>query len=83
MPQVCQRPFFVQPLANFLQRYPAIKQAAHTLALSYAHNEQVTDERLKAIGSELEVLEELAGQLDMNGGLAAWESLAQQMEKTG
>jgi len=53
MTQVCQQPFFVQPPADLLQRYPTIKRAAHELALSYAHNERVTDKRLKAIGNEL------------------------------
>jgi len=30
-----------------------------------------------------QALEGLAEQLDMEGGLAAWEKLAQHMEKTG
>ncbi|HHS84335.1 MAG TPA: tetratricopeptide repeat protein [Gammaproteobacteria bacterium] len=53
MAQVCKRPFVIRPPADLLQRHPAIKRAAHELALSYAHNELVTDDRLKAIGDAL------------------------------
>ena len=35
------------------------------------------------LAQAFEALERLAGQLNMDGGLAAWERLAQQMEKTG
>jgi len=81
MTQVCQRPFFVQPPANLLQRYPVIKQAAYTLALSYAHNEQVADERLKAIGSELWRVLELDESFEKARPIRRWQSAAHYYRK--
>ncbi|WP_018275259.1 CHAT domain-containing protein [Teredinibacter turnerae] len=53
MTQVCKTAFVIEPPDDLLQQYPQLKRAAHELALSYAHCELVTDDRLKAIGSQL------------------------------
>ena len=51
--QVCNRPFVIQPPAELPQQSPHIKREAHALALSFAHQELVTDERLQQIGVSL------------------------------